>query len=185
MNFKYCIGSRSFGDDKYNIFLSIGDAFGRSPIVYAEETTEHYPDHAIYDETQYLGGELNWAYRYHPAYVTNSLRITLSNGYKRYIDALSNDKIIKAFMSNPSIKVCTVLTFDENRSILIVGDKYDPEWLFSDPFIEYRAFPVYFGTLNDCVAVANSREKVIDFCSEHADAIFANSDTFSAPKGGE
>lgn len=186
MNFKYCIGSRSFGDDKYNIFLSIGDAFGRSPIVYAEEILDHYPDHTIYDETQYLGASLNWAYRYHPAYITNSLRTTLSNAYKRYIAAPSNDKIIKAFLSNPLIKVSTVLTYDEERTILIVGDNCNPEWPFSSkPFVEYRAFSVFRGTLNDCVALSNSHDKVVQYCTEGCDAIFANSDTFNARKGGE
>lgn len=181
MNFKYCIGSRSFGDDKYNIYLSIGDAFGRSPIVYAEEIIDYYPDHVIFDLPEYMGAPLNWAYRYHRPSITNSLCTTLSNAFQRYILAPTNAIIIKDFQSNPAIKICTILTYDDDRSILIIGDYCDPEWSFYKPFLEYRAFPIYRGTLNDCVAVSNSLEKVKDFCTEHWDTIFTNADYTPIP----
>lgn len=162
MNFKYNVGTRSFGEEKFAINLSIGDAHAVSPIVTAEEIGDWYTDYVMYTETEHQGAALDWAFRYHRPSLTNSLRTTLSNNYRKYIRAKDNATLIAAYKNNPAIKLVDVISFaSEYEDVLIIVDTVETEYYFQrGVYTEYRAYPVYKGELASTVIVASSLEKV-------------------------
>ncbi len=161
MNFKYNVGTRSFGDEKFAINLSIGDAHAVSPMVMAEEIGDWYTDYVMYTETEHCGAPLDWAFRYHWPSLTNSLRTTLSNNYRKYICAKDNLTLISAYNNNPAIKLVDIISFaSEDEHVLIITDTVQNEYYHKGVYTEYRAYPIYKGKLASAVIIASSLEKV-------------------------
>lgn len=160
MNFKYNVGTRSFGDEKFAINLSIGDAHAVSPMVMAEEIVDWYPDYVMYTKSEHCGAPLDWAFCYHRPSLTNSLRTTLSNNYRKYICAKDNATLISAYKNNPAIKLVDVISFaSEDEDVLIITDTVQNEYYYKGVYTEYRAYPIYKGELSSAVIIASSLEK--------------------------
>lgn len=175
MNFKYNVGTRSFGKEKFAINLSIGAVHSVSPIVTAEEISDWYPDYVMYAETEHQGAVLGWQFRYHRPSLTNSLRTTLSNNYRKYICAKDNATLIAAYKNNPAIKLVDIISFaPEDADVLIITDTVETEYYHRGICTEYRAYPVYNGQLSSAMVVASTLERVKERVLEFGTDLFTH-----------